>query len=140
MEFLGHSINWLELQAVFQALQHFLSLLRGHSVLILCDNTTAVSCLLHQGTLRSDPLMDLSQQVLEFCHTHSIRPVPKYLPGSLNVMADCGSRLLPVQTEWELDGETFQWLSSLAGPFEIDLFQRGTMRSFRSLSPLSQIL
>ena len=29
VEFLGHSINWLELQAVFQALQHFLSLLRG---------------------------------------------------------------------------------------------------------------
>ena len=37
-------------------------------------------------------------------------------------MVDCSSRVLPVQTEWELDGETFQWLSSLVGPLEIDLF------------------
>ena len=137
-EYRDRSINWLELQAVFRALQHFLWCLKGRSVLILCDNTTVVSCLLHQGTLRSGSLMALSQQVLEFCYSHSILPVPKYLQGSLNVLADSGSRQLPVQTEWELDGETFQWLSSLAGPFQVDLFatrDNAKLQSFVSPFP-----
>ena len=118
----GMSINWLELQAIFLSLQHFLPFLKGQCVQVMSDNTTAVACLLHQGTLRSDSLMSLSQQILEFCQIHSILPIPKHLCGSLNVLADQESRLSPVQTEWSLDRETFEWLSSLAGPFQVDLF------------------
>ena len=136
--FRGMSINWLELMAVFLSLQHFLPFLQGRSVLVMSDNTTAVACLLHQGTLRSDTLMSLSQQVLEFCHFHSILPVPKHLCGSLNVLADLGSRQGPVHTEWSLDRETFEWLSSLAGPFQVDLFatrDNAQLRTFVSPFP-----
>ncbi|CAL4062424.1 unnamed protein product, partial [Meganyctiphanes norvegica] len=91
-------------------------------VLIMSDNTTAVACLLHQGTLRSDSLMCLSQSILEYCLLHSITPVPKHLCGALNVVADQGSRRGVISTEWSLDVRTFQWISSLAGPFQVDLF------------------
>ncbi|CAL4115142.1 unnamed protein product, partial [Meganyctiphanes norvegica] len=60
--------------------------------------------------------------ILEFCLLHSITLVPKHLPGGLNVLADRGSRSDPITTEWSLDKETFGWLSSLAGPFQVDLF------------------
>ena len=40
----------------------------------------------------------------------------------MNVLADQGSRLEPVSTEWSLDAGTFDWLSSEVGPFQVDLF------------------
>ena len=120
--FSDQSSNWLELMAIYLSIQHFLPFLQGEGVLIMSDNTTAVACLLHQGTLRSDSLMCLSQSILEYCLLHSITPVPKHLCGALNVVADQGSRRGVISTEWSLDVRTFQWISSLAGPFQVDLF------------------
>ena len=116
------STNWLELKAIFLSLVHFLPRLQGSSVLLMTDNTTAVSCIRRQGSLRSDSLMALTKEILEFCHSHSIVLVPKHLCGRLNVFADQGSRPDPISTEWALDKETFQWLSSEVGPFQVDLF------------------
>ena len=116
------STNWLELKAVFLSLVHFLPRIQGESVLLMTDNTTAVSCLRRQGTLNSGPLMSLTREILELCHAHSITLVPKHLCGRLNVFADQGSRLDPVSTEWALDRTTFLWLSSAWGPFQLDLF------------------
>ena len=76
-----NSINWLELQAIFHALEHFQSKLKGHPVLLMTDNTTAVACLKNQGTLRSTTLLDLSRKILEFCLMEEITPVAKHLPG-----------------------------------------------------------
>lgn len=115
------STNWLELKAVLLSLEHFLPRVRGQNVL-MTDNTTVVSCLRRQGSLRSDPLMSLSKEILELCLSHSTTLVPKHLCGRLNVFADQGSRLDPVSTEWALDRKTFLWLSSEMGPFQLDLF------------------
>ena len=90
--------------------------------MILSDNTTAVSCIRRQGTLRSDPLMLLSKKILEFCFKHNITLVPKHLPGRLNVLADSRSRQSPIDTEWSLDLTTFNILWDNYGPFSIDLF------------------
>ena len=116
------SINWLELMAIRLSLDRFSYLLQGKSVLLLSDNTTAVSCLVRQGTYRSEPLMTLSQDILEFCQSRSICLVPRHLSGDLNVLADRHSRKGPVGSEWSLDAATFQWLCRLAGPFQVDLF------------------
>ena len=43
------SINVRELLAVGKGVRAFLPLLKGHSVVVFCDNTTAISCLRHQG-------------------------------------------------------------------------------------------
>ena len=116
------SINWLELMAVKLSLEHFSHLLRGRSVLLLSDNSTAVSCLRRQGTYRSEALLSLSLDILEFCQSLDITLVPRHLSGELNVLADRHSRKGPVGSEWSLDSVTFQWLSRLAGPFQVDLF------------------
>lgn len=116
------STNWLELQAVFLSVLHFLPLLQGRCVQLLSDNTTVIACILRQGTLRSPSLMDLSTSILEFCFAHSISLVPKHLSGSLNVLADQGSRSAPISTEWSLDADTFRWVVSLSGPLQVDLF------------------
>ena len=116
------SINWLELMAIKLSLEHFSQDLMGQDVLLLSDNSTAVSCLFRQGTYRSEMLMSLSQEILEFCQSLQISLVPQHLSGELNVLADRHSRRGPVGSEWSLDASTFQWLSSLAGPFQVDLF------------------
>ena len=116
------SINWLELMAIKLSLEHFAPLLQGRCVLLLSDNTTSVACIERQGTYRSDSLMSLSRDVLEFCQEFSITLVPRHLCGELNTLADRQSRSGPVGAEWSLDDETFQWLSHLAGPFQVDLF------------------
>ena len=116
------SINWLELMAVKLSLEHFAPLLQGQCVLLLTDNTTSVACIERQGTYRSDALMSLSRDVLEFCQRLSISLVPRHLCGALNTLADRQSRSGPVGAEWSLDDVTFLWLSRLAGPFQVDLF------------------
>ena len=116
------SINWLELMAVKLSLEHFSHLLQDRSVLLLSDNSTAVSCLRRQGTYRSEALLSLSLDILEFCQSLNITLVPRHLSGELNVLADRHSRKGPVGSEWSLDPDTFQWLSRLAGPFQVDLF------------------
>ena len=81
-----------------------------------------MSCLKRQGTYRSDPLLYLSQEILEFCQSLAILLVPRHLSGELNVLADRHSRRGPVGAEWSLDQETFLWLSRLTDPFQVDLF------------------
>ena len=115
-EFLDHSINWLELQAIFHTLEHFRSALKGSPVLLMTDNTTAVACIKNQGTLRSTTLLDLSRQILEFCLEEEITPIAKHLPGYLNILADMESRLDPISTEWGLDIATFGLVWASLGP------------------------
>ena len=45
-----------------------------------------------------------------------------HIPGSRNVLADLLSRTSAVQTEWELDRESFIWIQGLGVDLEIDLF------------------
>ena len=62
--------------------------------MILTDNTTAVSCIRRQGTLRSDPLIQLTKKILEFCFDHKITlsaqtpPRPAKCPSGLKVSSD----------------------------------------------------
>lgn len=58
--------------------------------------------------------MELSQAILTFCFQSSITLIPKHISGELNVLADQGSRLLPIPMEWSLDPITFRWLMDLA--------------------------
>merc|ERR1739838_957102 len=116
------SINWLELKAIQLSLIHFLPQIKGRLLMILSDNTTAVSCIRRQGTLRSESLMLLCKKILEFCFDHKITLVAKHLPGRLNVLADSRSRQLPIDTEWSLDLATFNILWNTYGPYSIDLF------------------
>ena len=89
---------------------------------MFCDNSTAVSYLCKEGGTRSPFLNSLTQGILRWAESLSIRLIPQFIPGSLSVLADSLSRphQLP-HTEWSLHPEIFQSLSRL-WPVQIDLF------------------
>ena len=84
---------------------------------LFSDNITAITCILHQGNLRSDPLMLLPTHILEFYWHHSICLVPKLVSGSLNVLPDQSSNPNPISTEWTLNRRTFEWVCSHVSAF-----------------------
>ena len=82
------SINARELLAVCEGLIHFQSSLAGRNLSVFCDNSTAVSYLREEGGTRSAFLNSLTQGILRWAESLSIRLVPQFIPGSLNVLAD----------------------------------------------------
>ena len=109
------SINTKELLAVQLGLRQFQSSLRGRTVAVFCDNTTAVAYLRKEGGTRSPLLNSLAQEILRWTESLSIRLAPQFLPGSNNVLADALSRphQLP-HSEWSLNMTVFK--KALAGP------------------------
>ena len=117
-----NSMNWKELMAVCLSLRKFRSTLRGKTVRVLSDNTTTVCCLRRQGSLKSAKLHSLTTSILEFCRANRITLVPEHLRGVMNVLADQGSRLKPVSTEWTLDRTSFNLLAEKFPGLQVDLF------------------
>ena len=125
-EFAHHS-NSLKLRAFLMSLRHFAPFLKGKAVMVMTDNTTAVACLLPQGCYQSSLLMELSRSILISSFRNKIILIPKHISGELNVLADQGSRLSPIPTEWSLDRLSFSWLLNLASRYgvlkpQVDLF------------------
>ena len=116
------SINTRELLAIREGLLHFSSSLAGKNVAVFCDNSTAVSYLRKEGGTRSPFLNSLAQETLRWEESLSIRLMPQFIPGSLNVLADSQSRphQLP-HTEWSLHPEVFRSIACL-WPVNIDFF------------------
>ena len=93
----------------------------GKNISISCDNSTAVSYLHKEGGTRSPFLNSLTQEILRWAESLSIRLLPQFIPGSLNILADSLSRphQLP-HTEWSLHLEVFRSIRQL-WPVQIDL-------------------
>ena len=117
-----NSMNWKELMAVCLSLRKFRSTLSGKTVRVLSDNTTTVCCLRRQGSLKSEKLHSLTTSILEFCRANKITLVPEHLRGVMNVLADQGSRLKPVSTEWTLDRLSFNRIAEVFPGLQVDLF------------------
>ena len=115
LESLGMSMNWMELKAIHLTILFFADHLRGRSVRVLSDNTTALACLRRQGSLASEHLLDLSGQILERCRSLRVCLAPVHIRGVLNVLADKGSRDTAISTEWSLDPRSFWWICDLWG-------------------------
>ena len=116
------SINHHELLAVFLALHGFNQLLRHRSVGLFLDNTTALAYLRKEGGTRSSTLNTMAQAILRFCEVHSIRLLPQFIPGRLNVLADALSRSSQVLgSEWTLCQEVCKDLFR-RWPVTVDLF------------------
>ena len=116
------SINARELLAFREGLFHFRSSLVEKNVAVFCDNSTAVSYLRKEGGTRSPFLNSLAQGILRWTESLSIRLLPQFIPGSLNVLADSLSppHQLPY-TEWSLHPEVFRSISCM-WPVQLDLF------------------
>ena len=106
-------INYLELKAVFLALQEFQDLCVDKIVLVATDNTTVVAYINKEGGMRSGPLCALLWRILTWCSQRQVTLKARHIPGRLNVIADKLSRLgQTIQTEWSLLPEVFQQICS----------------------------
>ena len=87
-----HHINWLELQAVWLTLQHFLPQVRDTAVDVLTDNTTTVAYINKEGGTQSPTLCYLALDLWAWCRQHGIYLVANHISGVRNVLADALSR------------------------------------------------
>ena len=118
------SINHRELLAVFLAIRDFLHLLKGKTVSLFTDNTSALSYLCKEGGTRSSTLNSVAQAILRLCEDSSVHLLPQFVPGRLNVLADSLSRRGRGQvlgSEWTLHQGVCRDLFRL-WPVTVDLF------------------
>ena len=118
----GKSINTKELLAIFYALRCFSSKLAGRKVLILTDNTTALSCLKKQGPMHY--LRDIvTKDICKILFRYKIEMVATFIPGKVNKAADFQSRhFRNLRVEWSLDNSTMELIHRTGRFFDIDLF------------------
>ena len=121
----GFHINWLELQAIFLALQSFLKDKTNLSVLIRSDNRTAIAYLNKMGSPTQSQLCRLALKIWQWCLLRQIPPHVEYLAGKDNVLGDWESRHHD-SSDWQLLPSVFNAIHHLLGPFTIDLFASRT--------------
>ena len=117
----AHHINWLELKAAFLAIQCFVKQSNCH-ILLLMDNTVAISYISQKGGTHSTQLCQLALDLWSWCMDRDITVHAEHLPGKLKVIADYESRHLNNSSDWQLDKEIFSHLQQIHGPFSVDLF------------------
>ena len=116
-------INFLEMKAVFLALQFFKLTCKNNRVLIASDNTSVVSYINKQGGTRSAELCALMCRILTWCNLNNVTLRARHVPGSLNVIADGLSRRNQIQsTEWSLSPQVFKQISKIWESPQVDLF------------------
>ena len=118
-------INYLELKAMFLALQSYLKDKTDIVVLVKSDNRTAIAYLNKLGSPLRSQLCQLVLEIWEWCLLHRITPHAEYLAGKDNVLADWESRHHD-SSDWQLLPSVFDAVHLLLGPFTIDLFASRT--------------
>ena len=76
-------INFLELKAVFLALKEFQDLCIHKIVLVATDNTTVVSYINKEGSMRSGPLCALLWRILTWCTRNQVTLKARHIPSWL---------------------------------------------------------
>ena len=104
------------------ALLHFREEVQARTVLLLCDNATAVAYLRKEGGTLSRNLCLLSWEILNLCQVWGTHLLVRHIPSRLNVLADSLSRSKPLSTEWQLDPLLFIQLHRLLSTLSVDLF------------------
>ena len=103
---LHYSINNKELMAVRFALEAYRHKLKNHTVQILTDNSTALSCLLRKGS--QDCFRDIvTRKIYKITCRNKIILIPIFIPGKINP-ADRSSRKFNELCEWSLAEETME--------------------------------
>ena len=116
-----HGINYLELLAIFYALQAFYNECRDVHIEIQSDSVSAITYVNNFGGMNSIAMDDLSKQIWEWCLCRNIYISAIHVPGSLN-SADFYSRNFSDSTEWMLKMDIFERLCKHTFVPDIDLF------------------
>ena len=116
-------INYLELLAVYLALQSFTPQVTGKHVKVMVDNMTALSDINHMGTGKCKDRHQLVKDIWLWCMEHNVWLTAVHIPGAENIDADLQSRVFNTSTEWTLNKPIFAAaISKLGVSPNIDLF------------------
>lgn len=116
-----HHINYLELKAAFLSLKSFRTDVLNKHVRLELDNTTAIAYINNFGGKKTK-LNNLARSLWLWCRENNIWISATHIPGIVNVVADRESRRSHDNTEWMLDDDVFDSISSQFGAPELDLF------------------
>ena len=116
-------INFLELKAVYLALQALKDLVSGQAVRARVDNTTAMFYINKMGGTHSQSLCSLTWDLMHWCKENCVRLKATYLAGVYNLIADMLSRKSKVfPNEWTLCRNVVARIFKDLGRPHIDLF------------------
>ena len=116
-------INYLELLAVFLGIKSLFPGSSPISLLVHCDNVSAVRYINHMGGTRSKNLCHLALEIWDYCLSHNIRLMAVYYKGLDNVRADRLSRVFSDNHDYHLSTNWFSTLHShLDFCLDIDVF------------------
>ncbi|KAJ8945284.1 hypothetical protein NQ317_001091 [Molorchus minor] len=100
-------INYLELLAVFYGLGCFAQNYSDCNILLRVDNTTALSYINRMGSIKYPELNSLARKIWQWCEKRNLWVFASYIESKENI-ADEDSRVLSVDTEWELSNIAFK--------------------------------
>lgn len=121
-EELNCHINYLELLAAFFALKCFAQELTNCEILLRVDNTTAISYINRLGGVQYPQLNSLARRIWQWCECRKLWIFASYINSKDNTNADYESRVVNIDTEWELSIEAFKVITTNLGTPDIDLF------------------
>ena len=117
-----YHINYVEMLAIYLALQTFAKGWANTHIRVMCVNTTAVNVINHMGTSHSDSCNSLAKEIWEWCIARDIWVSIAHIPGKQNLVADFESRRNQREAEWRLGKAALQnALSRLNFQPDIDL-------------------
>ncbi len=117
------SINVKELLAVKYALRCFQDKLHHKHILVLCDNTAAISYVKDMGGTKHGLMNQIAIDIWNWAIEHSVWISVTHIAGIDNTLADTASRTdYNPRTEWSLKQEVFDEIVAQFGPVDIDLF------------------
>lgn len=117
-----HHINYLELLAAYFALRTFANDLCKCEVLLRLDNTVAISYINRMGGIKFPLLNEITKKIWQWCEERNLWIFASYISSKDNVEADRASRIVNIDTEWELSHEAFEIIVKKFGYPDIDLF------------------
>ncbi|XP_053398281.1 uncharacterized protein LOC123550528 [Mercenaria mercenaria] len=117
-----YHIIFLELLAIYFALQSLYCNCTDTHIEFQCDNITAVKYVNDMGGMTSKSLDTLSAKLWQWCLKRGIFISTKHIAGKENVTSDFYSRNFSDSTEWMLMSEIFRRLRKQFFVPDIDLF------------------
>lgn len=134
-------INYKELLAIYFLLRSAPFPLKGLTIDVGVDNTTALHYVRYYGG-RKEELSNLAAMIHEFLKVNHINLTAYHIPGAMNHIADWESRRNNDGTvnlvDYQLNPEVFQRVDKAFGPHSMDMFathQDKQLPRFGSWSP-----
>ena len=115
-------INQLEIRAARFAVVACYNELQGKHIRVFSDNSTTVSGISHQGSVRSKACDKEVHLIWEWAESRNCWLSAAFVPGVKNVEADEKSRKFNPDIEWSLADDIFHQICEEFGKPDIDLF------------------